>query len=143
MSDLLSHPQCFKNNKTDRSDAFNYSGSSSSSSVAEVFTKTTNVTSKPGLFIPDRDSIKQCVKKETYSSVENLWLKNWKSPRQKEPNLVIQTDVSKSGWEAFATVCQSREMVRDGREFESKYSGFNSSKVFISNIHQRTIKYSN
>ena len=31
---------------------------------------------------------------------------------------MIQTDVSKSGWEAFATVCQPREMVRDGREFE-------------------------
>ena len=78
MSDLLSHPQCFGNNKTDRSDAFNSSGSSSSSSIAEVFTKTTNITSKPGLFLPDRDSIKQCVKKETYSVGGKFMIKKLK-----------------------------------------------------------------
>ena len=40
-------------------------------------------------------------KQELLWWVENLRLNNGRSLRQKEPNLVIQTDASKSGWGAF------------------------------------------
>ena len=55
---------------------------------------------------------------------------------------MIQTDSSKSGWEPFAMGCQLGEMVRN-RELKYKYSEINSCQVCNSNIHKRTIKYSN
>ena len=66
---LFSPPQttALELTKTDRSDVFNCPGISSSSSVAEVFATTTNTTTKPGLFIPGRDNIKQPVKNVTSS----------------------------------------------------------------------------
>ena len=40
-------------------------------------------------------------KQELFWWVENLRLNNGRSLRQKEPNLAIQTDASKSDWGAF------------------------------------------
>ena len=56
---------CFGIKKIDSSDGLNCPGSSASSSTAKVFATTTNTITKPGLFIPDRDSIKQFVKTGT------------------------------------------------------------------------------
>ena len=83
-------------------------------------------------------------KQELLWWVENLRLNNERSIRQKDPNLVIQTDASKSGW-GVAKVQRGvnwGEMVRTG-ELTYKCSGSNSSQICDSNIHKRTIKYSN
>ena len=67
---LFSQPliHCFGVNKTDRSDVFNCLSSSASSSRAKVLTIATN-NYKASLFIPNRDSIKQSVKKTRTSLV--------------------------------------------------------------------------
>ena len=53
---------CFGIKKIDRFDVLNFPSSSACSSRAKVFTTTTNTITKPSLFIPGRDSIKQSVK---------------------------------------------------------------------------------
>ena len=88
---------CFRINKTDRSHSLNFSSSSASSPVAKKFTATTNTIPKPGLFIPGRDSIKHTVKTGTSLVGEKFSFNNERSLTQIEPNLVIQTDASKSG----------------------------------------------
>ena len=55
---------CFGINKIDKSDVLNCPSSSASSSTTKVFTATNTIT-KPGLFTPGRDSIKQSVKTGT------------------------------------------------------------------------------
>ena len=79
-------------NRIDKSDLLNCPSSSACSSTARVLTTTTNTITKPSLFIS---------KQELLWWVKNLRLNNGRSLRQKEPNLVIQTDASKSGWGPF------------------------------------------
>ena len=45
--------------------------------------------------------LKSLSKQELFWWVENLRLKNGRSLREEEPNIVIQTDASKPGWGAF------------------------------------------
>ena len=57
--------QCSGINKIDRFNVLNCPCSSASFSTAKVFTATTNIITKPSLFMPGRDSIKQSVKTRT------------------------------------------------------------------------------
>ena len=88
---------CFGKNKIDRSDVLNYRSSSASSFTAKVFTTTINAITKPGLFIPGRDTINQSVKTGTSLVGGKFKIKQWKITKAKESNLVIQTDASNSG----------------------------------------------
>ena len=92
ISEYLFSPSnhCFGVNKIEKSDILNCLSSFACLSTAKVFT-TTNTITKPGLFKPGRDSIKQSV----YLEDGKFKIKQW---RQKEPNLVIQIDAWKSGW---------------------------------------------
>ena len=60
--------------------------------------------------------LKSLWKHELLWWVENLRLKNGRSLRQKEPNLVIKTDAAKPGWGAFCN------RVSTGWYIEWKYS---------------------
>ena len=73
---------------------------------------------------------------------ENLRLNNGRSLRQKEQNLVIQTDTSKLGWGNLLQQGVNYERtVRKAGEFAYICSGINSSKVCHANIQKRTMKY--
>ena len=128
-------------NKIDKSDVLNCPSSSACSSTAKVFTTTTNTITKPSLFIPSRDNIKQSIETGTSLVGQNFKIKQWKISKTKK-KLVIQKDASKSGWGAFLGVNWG-EMVRKVGELTYKCSGINSSQVCDSNIHKKTIKYSN
>ena len=77
-SPFLPTNHCFGINKIDRSDVLNCLSSSASFSIAKVFTTTTNKITKPGLFIPGRDSIKQSVKTGTSFVGGKFKIKQWK-----------------------------------------------------------------
>ena len=64
MTESLYSPSnhCFRINAIDRSDVLNCPSSSANASTDKVFATTTNTITKPGLFIPIRDSIKQSIK---------------------------------------------------------------------------------
>ena len=65
-------------NKIDRSDVLNCRSSSTSSSTAKVFTTTINTITKPGLFIPGKDSINQSAKTGTSLVGRKFKIKQWK-----------------------------------------------------------------
>ena len=90
-SPFSSSNHCFGINKTDRSDVLDYASSSASLPTAKLFT-TTNTITKLGLLIPGRDVLNSLSKQELLWWVKKF--SNGRSLRQKEPNLVIQTDAS-------------------------------------------------
>ena len=85
--------QCFGINKIDRSNVFNCPSSSASLSTAKVFTATTNIITKPSLFIPGRDSIKQSVKTRTSLVGGKFKIKQWKITKA---NGAIFSDTNRS-----------------------------------------------
>ena len=85
---LLSHLQTTLLELT--TDVLNCPSSSASSSTPKVFKTTTNTITKPGLFIPGRDIIKQLVKTGTSLMGEKQWkikmewkMKEWKITKTK------------------------------------------------------------
>ena len=110
---LHSHPQttALELKKIDRSDVLNCPSSSASSSTAKLFTTTTNTIT---FFSMEIQSLNQACsyqaeivlnslpKQQLLRWVKNLRLNNGRSLQQKEPNLVIQADASKSDWGAFS-----------------------------------------
>ena len=64
-------------NRIDRFDVLNCPNSSASSPTATLFTTSANIITKPGLFIPDRYSIKQSVKTVTTLVGGKLKVKQW------------------------------------------------------------------
>ena len=73
-----------------------------SSSTAKVFTTTTNKITKPSLFIPGRDSIKQSVKTGSSLVGGKFMIKQWKITKAKGYKQRHQNQVG----EPFATGCQ-------------------------------------
>ena len=67
-----------------RSDIINCPNSSANPSTAKAFTTTTTTITKPGLFIPERDNIKQSIKTGTSLVGGKFKTKQWKITRAKE-----------------------------------------------------------
>ena len=76
----------FEINKNDRSGVLNEPGNSASSSTAKLFATTTNKITKPGLFIPGRDNIKQSLKTGTFLVDWKFKIKQWKITKAKGTN---------------------------------------------------------
>ena len=131
-------------NKINRSDVLNCPRSSARSSTAKVFITTTNTITKPGLFIPGRESIKQSVKTETSLVGGKFKIKEWKITKAKGTKF---SDTNKCIKITLGCLLKQGvnwgKIVRKGGELIYKCYGINSSKVCDSNIHKRTIKYSN
>ena len=111
---------CFGSNKIDRSDVHNCPSRSASSTSAWIFTTitATNTIFKLGLFIPGKDSMKQCVKTGTSFVSAKIKVKQSKITNA---NLVIQTEHQDQAGGPFTTRSQLREMFGKGKEFVRMY----------------------
>ena len=138
---LLSHPQ------TTVLELTKFIGLMSSTVQAvlpKVFTTKTNTITILTLFISGRDSIKQFVKTGTSLVGGKFKIKQWKITKAKgtkfsDTNRCIEIRFGSHLERGF----NWGKMVRKGGELTYKCSGINSSQVCDSNIHKRTIKYSN
>ena len=114
------------------------------SSTTKVFTTTTNTITKPRLFIPGRDSIKKSVKTGTSLVGGKFKIKQWKITKAKGTKF---SDTNRCIEIRFGSHLERGvnwgKMVRKGGELTYKCSAINSSQVCDSNIHKRTIKYTN
>ena len=70
-------------------------------------------------------------------------IKEWKITKAKGTKFRDTNMHQNQVKQAFAMGCQLGEMVRKGGELTYNCSGINNSKVCDSNIHKKTIKYSN
>ena len=112
--------------------------------TAKIFTATTNKITKPGPFIPGRNSIKPSIKTGSPLVGGKSKIKQWKITKAKGTKL---SDIKRYIKIRLGSLLQRGVnlggMVRKGGELTDKYSGINSSKVCDCNIHKRAIKYSN
>ena len=123
---------CFGINKIDRSDVLNGLNSSACSSTAKLFTTKTNTITKPSLFIPGRDSVKQSVKTGTSLVGGKCKIKQWKITKAKGTKF---SDRSRCIKIRLGSLLQRGinwgEKVRKGGELTYKCSGINTAKIAI------------